>query len=86
MDKPELKPRRMVKVAPSLLSANFGQLAAALKTISASLADQVHIDVMDGNFVDEITFGAKLVEDLREHSWSVIHPVTLLVLLEQEQI
>lgn len=59
---------RPVKVAPSLLSADFAHLAEALSTIDTSPADQVHLDIMDGNFVDEISFGAKLVEDLRVRS------------------
>ncbi len=72
------RPQKAVKVAPSLLSADFGQLASALETISASSADRVHLDVMDGNFVEEITFGAKLVEDLREHS-NLLFDVHLMV-------
>lgn len=59
---------KRVRVAPSLLSTDFGHLAGALATVEAATADLVHLDVMDGNFVDEITFGAKLVADLRPHS------------------
>lgn len=72
------RPRNAVKVAPSLLSADFGQLAAALETISTSSADRVHLDVMDGNFVEEITFGTKLIKDLREHS-DLLFDVHLMV-------
>lgn len=57
-----------VRVAPSLLSADFGHLARALATVEEAPADLVHLDVMDGSFVDEITFGAKLVADLRPRS------------------
>ena len=67
--------RRMVKegtaavqVAPSLLSADFGHLAQALATVEQAPADLVHLDVMDGSFVDDITFGAKLIADLRPRS------------------
>ena len=68
MSQPEPKLGPPVKVAPSLLSTDFGHLAAALATIEEAPADQVHLDVMDGSFVGEITFGAKLVEDLRPRS------------------
>jgi len=57
-----------VRVAPSLLSTDFGHLARALATVEEASADLVHLDVMDGSFVDEITFGAKLVADLRPRS------------------
>ncbi len=58
----------MVQVASSLLSADFGQLAQALATVEQAPADLIHLDVMDGRFVGEITFGAKLIADLRPRS------------------
>lgn len=61
-------PRPPVQVAPSLLSADFGHLARALATVEQAPADLVHLDVMDGSFVGEITFGAKLIADLRPRS------------------
>lgn len=57
-----------MQVAPSLLSADFGHLAQALATVEQAPADLVHLDVMDGSFVDDITFGAKLIADLRPRS------------------
>ena len=55
-------------VSPSLLAFPFDNVENDLKIIEGSGAPWVHLDVMDGNFVPPLTFGAKLVEDARKKS------------------
>ncbi len=55
-----------IKIAPSILSANFARMGEEVQSLEACGADIVHCDVMDGVFVNNITFGIKMVEDIRK--------------------
>jgi ribulose-phosphate 3-epimerase len=59
---------KRVLIAPSLLSADWGCLARSVRSIGELGGDIVHLDIMDGNFVPNITFGPKAVRDLRKES------------------
>ena len=54
-----------IKIAPSILSADFSEMGEAIKKMERSGADMIHCDVMDGSFVEPITFGGQMIKNIR---------------------
>ena len=76
---------RTVQLAPSILTADFGRLADEVRAAEAGGADLLHLDVMDGRFVPNITFGHGLVEALRNVT-SLPFDIHLMVVEPERQV
>ena len=75
----------MIKIAPSIVSADLGRLADEVRECKAAGADMIHIDVMDGRFVPAITIGWPIVEAIRR-STTLPLDIHLMVVEPEEQI
>ncbi|MCJ7656098.1 MAG: ribulose-phosphate 3-epimerase [Dehalococcoidia bacterium] len=73
---------RRIKLAPSILSADFSRLGEQVAEVTKAGADYIHVDVMDGHFVPNITIGAPVVASLR--SWTDL-PLDVHLMIEQPE-